>query len=204
MSYNAIYRLSLQLEGDRVDRMVKLGTALTVLALLSACSYSPIVEDEPPAPEPTAQASLADSMHAIPSELDLHLLGDAFDRWYDAYTASRVVELTLNVRGAVSFGPWSARYEPGTEDAAADGALTEWADDYYITHDWSDYGQEILSMQPGDVASVNGRSVTIDRVFNYPKNSFYEEIRHLAGEDTVVFQTCYPDSDYNRIAYGRA
>ena len=188
--------------------MARIGRVLTMLllaALLGACSLSsePVAEPEPEPEPPTASASLAPALEKMPAQLEEHLLDDAFHRWFDAYVHSRIIELSLNDREAVSFGPWAARQEIGAEDAASDGALTEWATDYYITHNWSDYGQEILSMQPGDTVSVNGRPLVIEEVFNYPKASYYEEIVQIAGENAIVFQTCYPDSDQNRIAYGR-
>ena len=58
-------------------------------------------------------------------------------------------------------------------------------------------------MQPGDIVTVNDRTFTVERVFNYPKASFYEEVKRIAGDDAIIFQTCYPDSVENRIVYGR-
>ncbi len=125
-----------------------------------------------------------------------------FQQGYHAYVAPRVVEVEPEPREATSFGPWTAEKEYLTEDARNDGSLTEWYDNYYITHDWSDIGQQILSLIPGDHVVVNGRELRIEGIFNYPKDSYYDEIIHLVGSNKVVLQTCYPDSEYNRIVYG--
>lgn len=184
-------------------RKTALAALLLILVLVAGCKeeVSPPTPPAPPVP-PTARVSIAPQVHELSASVDERLLPDAFARWYDAYTASRIIEIQLNDREPVDFGSWSARREYGAEDAASDGALTEWAESYFVTHDWSTYGQDILSMQPGDTVSVNGHQVTIQRIFNYPKDGYYEEIMNLAGEGMLVFQTCYPDSSFNRIAYG--
>ena len=123
--------------------------------------------------------------------------------WFSAYVASRVIEVTPGRTETTSFGPWTAEKEYGTTDAREDGSLTEWADNYYITHEWSPFGQQILSFVPGDTVTVNGHTVRIERIFNYPKQSFSDEIEEISGPGVVVFQTCYPNSDENRIAFGR-
>ena len=181
-------------------RNTAIAVLLLTLALLMGCAEE-VPEPEPSVP-PTAHVTLAPQLHEVSEALDEHLIPDAFACWYDAYTASRIVELQLNDREPVDFGSWTARREFGAEDAASDGALTEWADDYFVTHDWSDYGQDILCMQPGDTVSINGKPITIQRIFNYPKDGFYEEIMNIADDDVLILQTCYPDSTFNRIAYG--
>lgn len=133
----------------------------------------------------------------------LGITDEVFIRWFDSYCLARIREVPLTGREPMSFGPWSAMEDYGTEDADSDGRLTEWADHYYITHDWSDYGTQILSMEPGDAVQVNEDAIVVERVFDYPKDSYYEEVMRIIGSDAVVFQTCYPDSDYNRIVYGR-
>lgn len=125
-----------------------------------------------------------------------------FKSWFNAYANSRVIYVEPQVREPLEFGPWTAVQDFGTTDAHDDGSLTEWASNYYITHDWSDYGQQILALTPGDTVSVNGRQVHVDGLFNYPKDSFYEEIVEVCGSDKVIFQTCYPDSEQNRVVYG--
>lgn len=124
------------------------------------------------------------------------------DAWYMSYVRSRVVPVVAPDRvETLNLGPWIAAKDYGATDARYDGSLTEWNDLYYITHDWSEYGQQILALWNGDHVTVNGRTVTVSWVCNYPKDSYYEEVRALAGEAPVVFQTCYPDSEYNRIVF---
>ena len=119
-----------------------------------------------------------------------------------AYVLSRVVEVTLPVHEAAYYGPWDAPRDFEATEASSTGLITEWDRDYFITHDWSEYGQQILTMLPGDVVSINGRPVRVEGVFDYPKDAYLDEIRELCGMDTTVIQTCEPASDLNRIVYG--
>ena len=185
---------------------IRLIVAVMLALLLGACSTTAPEQVAAPEPEPdppTASASLAPELSKVSASLEEHVFETAFYSWFDGYTQSRIIELELWDREPQAYGPWTARLEEGTEDAASDGALTQWAENYFIAHDWSDYGQEILTMQPGDIVTVNDRTFTVERVFNYPKASFYEEVKRIAGDDAIIFQTCYPDSVENRIVYGR-
>ncbi len=177
------------------------------LVTLGMAALNPTHTTTEPDVKPTAHLSFNEEMASVVSEAEGQIYDNTFYAWYDAYTQSRIVPLILNDRESLRYGPWEARPEKGTVDASSDGALTEWATNYYIAHDWSDYGQEILTMQPGDEAEVNGKTFTVEGIFNYPKDSFYEEIMRIVDKDatgvTVVFQTCYPDSTFNRIVYGR-
>ncbi len=173
------------------------------LVTVAIAALDPAHTATEPDVKPTAHLSFNEEMASVVSEAEGQIYDNTFYAWYDAYTQSRIVPIILNDRGPLRYGPWAARSEKGTEDASSDGALTEWATNYYIAHDWSDYGQEILTMQPGDEANVNGKSFTVEGIFNYPKDSFYEEIMRIAGDGAIVFQTCYPDSTFNRIVYGR-
>lgn len=124
-----------------------------------------------------------------------------FSSWFHEYVTSRIVPIEYTVREPIAFGPWYAEKDYSTKDARDDGSITEWADNYYITHDWSNYGQQILSFIPGDTVTINDRTVRVDGLFNYPKASFYEEVVAITGSECVVFQTCYPDSEYNRVVF---
>lgn len=138
------------------------------------------------------------------------------DAWFSAYVCSRIVEAAPGLSfdptvaheyvspgtDSMTFGPWSAAKDYGATDAREDGSITEWADHYYITHQWSEYGQQILSMLPGDKVTVNGKSFIVQAIFDYPKDSFYEEIMRIVGDQSTVIQTCIPDADYNRIVFG--
>lgn len=182
------------LSAERVDAVYSGETAV-------AAEHAEV--PEPREVEPTCRLSVAPEVGVS----ILSGMGEAYDAcfgaWFRSYVESRKVEQYYEEREAMAFGPWEAAADHFATDAAADGSLTEWNDDYYVTHDWSQIGQCILSFVPGDEVQVNGRSVTIQGILNYPKDGYYDEVMAIVGEGAVVFQTCYPDSDYNRIAYGR-
>lgn len=134
------------------------------------------------------------------------VLGIGEDTYYQAletYARGRVVAVDCTSREPEVFGPWSAEKDLNADAAASSGAITEWQEFYYVTHDWSTYGMSILSFVPGDRVEINGRAVEVLGVFDYPKDAYSDEIWMIVGFDAVVFQTCEPDSDLNRIAYGR-
>jgi len=129
---------------------------------------------------------------------------ESINSWFDSYAHSRITKLTFPDREPATFGPWTARKDFATADAAADGSLTEWADDYFITHDWSPIGSQILTMMPGDVVFVNDLAFVVEEAFEYPKASYLNEVRAVCGEDTIILQTCVPAQDRNRIVFGHA
>ena len=154
-----------------------------------------------PATFPLTLASPAASLASSAVTLQAY---QSINAWFSDYAHSRVTELSFPDRTLATFGPWSAWSDHGARDAAADGSLTEWAERYYITHDWSSYGQQILTMIPGDVVTVNGNTFVVDGCFEYPKSSFLNEVRAICGQDTYVLQTCVPAADRNRIVFGHA
>ena len=180
-----------------------LATLLSCCLLLSACNASePVATEEPEPPKPEVVMNVS-SLVSGASGLKDSTVKRCGDAWYMSYVRSRVVPIIAPDRNeALNLGPWTAVKDYGATDARSDGSLTEWNDLYYITHDWSEYGQQILALWNGDHVTVNGRTVTVSWVCNYPKDSYYEEVRALGGAEVpVVFQTCYPDSDYNRIVF---
>ena len=158
---------------------------------------------EPPEPPRMAsfEASIGTKLAQDAAEYAEKSTELCLGKWFESYVASRKVVVLIGDREPTTFGPWTAAKEYGTTDAKDDGSLTEWADNYYITHDWSEIGQQILSLVPGDVVTVNGRQARVTEVFNYPKDSYYDEIMQLSGKKGIVLQTCYPESDYNRIVF---
>lgn len=180
------------------------GIALALMLCLSGCSAyaSPTSMATPSAAAPEAthgSATFGPSLQqkaidALPSFFE-----DSYAMWFRTHSQARVIPVSITPRDPVSFGPWYARQEFGTAEANDDGSLTEWEHDYFITHDWSEIGQQILCMSPDDHVVVNDRHFVVEDVFNYPKDSFLEEVREVVGPQKVVFQTCYPDSDVNRI-----
>lgn len=174
--------------------------ALLISSVFLASCAVPAAEVQ--TPNPTATIDLRPSLNAKVEGIEDKTLQTGFSHWLKAYVDSRVVGIKPNNRKPAAFGPWSARTEHGTTDASDDGSITEWADNYFITHDWSEYGKQVLTMQPNDTVIINDKSIVVEGIFNYPKDSFYEEIMVVAGEGALVIQTCYPDSDFNRIVYG--
>lgn len=176
-----------------------------LFALLLVGAFGCSAEGSNPQVEPTYRSSrkaLAAGTLTSARTFCVDSLNACIQSGFVAYVNSRVVEVIPTGRAPLVLGPWEAEEDYHATDASSDGSLTTWADDYYITHDWSEIGQEILSIEPGDTVLVNGTTVLIEDTFNYPKDSYYDEIQELVGADAVVFQTCYPDSDYNRIAWG--
>ena len=131
---------------------------------------------------------------------------DAHDEVYGAYVSyvdSRVVELSRVIRPALHFGPWEAAIDHEAVEADPNGGITQWDNGYYVTHDWSVYGQQILTMMPGDVVTINGLDVQVVDIYDYPKEAYLSEVLVKAGEGAVVFQTCEPGHDLNRIVLCR-
>lgn len=130
----------------------------------------------------------------------------AFDQLFwdalEVYAQGRVVELNLASREPQHFSGWVAYEDLFATDADPNGKLTLWEDEYYITHDWSPYGQQILAIIPGDTVEINGRTLHVQGVFCYPKEAYDDELRALLGFDTVILQTCEPNTNLNRIVYG--
>lgn len=185
---------------DRRQALAFVATLVIGLALVLSINARSVFPDTAPA---SAAVSFASDAASIGAGVTTRCAFGSINDWYDVYATSRIRELTYEPRKSIAFGPWQARPEYGTPEAAADGALTEWADNYFITHEWSDFGIQILHMIPGDVVTVNGRTVTVEEIFDYPKASFLNEIRHIASEDTMVLQTCVPNDTYNRIIIAR-
>lgn len=178
-------------------------TVLFVATTLVGCQNQaqPVDPLAPDGYEPATTPLVADSVVAA-DQIGCTTLTSGINTWFHAYALSRVIPVTTSAAEPLAFGPWSAAKDYGATDAREDGSLTEWADSYYVTHDWSDFGKQILTMVPGDTVTINGRTITIHGVFNYPKDSYYEEVTEVTGKDAMVLQTCYPDSEENRIAYG--
>lgn len=127
---------------------------------------------------------------------------EAYPQAFHKLAVSRVIPMGYEQRENLSFGPWEAPRAIGADKASDEGLLTEWAPRYYITHDWSEYGQQIRQMIPGDAVVINGRGILISDIFDYPREGYLEEIREVVGPDVIVLQTCEPDTPNNRIVYG--
>ena len=95
--------------------------------------------------------------------------------------------------GSSAFDTWQPSYfnAYGTAEADANGALTQWADNYFIAHNWSANGKRILS-RPAHVV-INGTTyhyvsekvITRDTLFDDTIKTF------CYANNGIAFQTCY-------------
>lgn len=95
--------------------------------------------------------------------------------------------------GSSAFDTWTPSYYNayGTAEADANGALTQWADNYFIAHNWSANGKRILS-RPAHVI-INGTTyhyvsekvITRDTLFDDTIKAF------CYANNGIAFQTCY-------------
>lgn len=186
------------------------------IALMLACSIAgpfpiplplPFEDPEPQIP-PEPCVEVIDPTSKLGIDCAFTRIDQRVNEFVTSYAYSRMRSVNLVLRNPVAFGLWEAAWDPTITKAMDDGSLTEWEHRYYVTHNWSSYGQAILSMQPGDEVVVNGITVHIKGLFDYPKSSYYNEVAALIDDalpsmrDAAAFQTCVPDSDYNRIVYG--
>ena len=191
-------------------RTALISMLMALLLALSGCNAAASSSSEQSSPQPVASTfasfgpELAQGLATKSNTFGQAALGTCIREWFSAYVTFRIVPVEPQQRDPESFGPWFAEKDYGTTDAREDGSLTEWADNYYITHDWSEIGQQILALTLGDTVTINGRSMRVEGIFNYPKDSYFDEITEIIGFDVVGLQTCYPSSDYNRVVYGPA
>ena len=156
-----------------------------------APATAPEVEPEPELLAPSA-----------PLSFGVAAAGTELHQQFRDYVLGRVVELTYTVREAWVFEGWEATEDFDATEASDEGLLTKWEKEWYITHEWSWYGQNILTLLPNDVVYINGEAIVVEGMFDYPKESYSDEIHEIVGRDRVVIQTCEPNSDLNRIVYG--
>lgn len=112
--------------------------------------------------------------------------------------AVRKAEEEKKARGSASasssaFDTWTPSYYNayGTAEADANGALTQWADNYFVAHNWSANGKRILS-RPAHVI-INGTTyhyvsekvITRDTLFDDTIKAF------CYANNGIAFQTCY-------------
>lgn len=180
----------------------RLWKALALALCLALCApYAAVAS----AKSPKEASKSRQLLSAGASDTTLYALNEMYGRWLNAYVQSRIVPVAeSNMQGATSHGPWRAKRDYGAAEAKDDGSLTEWADQYYITHYWSEYGQHIRSMVPGDSVTINGTSAIVTRVCDYPRESVYEEVGTLADGATIILQTCEPNTDLNRMVFAVA
>lgn len=90
-----------------------------------------------------------------------------------------------------SDGVWHIDYSRahGTAEAASDGGVTEWADGYYIAHDWSDSGAKIGGRT--EYVEVNGQTYRLAGSKEVSRDTTWNEVEgwvHANGG--IGMQTC--------------
>ena len=96
---------------------------------------------------------------------------------------------------------WVAVENLNFDSANEDGSLSEWQTDWFISHDWSDYGHVIAGLEPGDAVTVNGVTTLILGREEWPSGVINWDVYDAIGWDKTVFQTCLGDTAI-WIAYG--
>lgn len=100
-------------------------------------------------------------------------------------------------RGSASAGSnatdtWAPSYfnAYGTEAADPNGALTQWADNYFIAHDWSANGKRIAS-RPAHVV-INGTTYHYVSEMVVSRDTYFNDTKAFCyANNGIAFQTCY-------------
>lgn len=102
-----------------------------------------------------------------------------------------------------SDGYWFDAIPYDDRDALDAGYMIEFDTNWFCAHWYTDYGQQIQALQPGDIVHVNGKNVEIYGVFDVDREAYLEDVRAEWGYDKVFFQTCYyAGSPTMMIKYG--
>lgn len=117
-----------------------------------------------------------------------------------AEEAARKAEEERKARGSAAqdanaTDTWHVTYYNayGTEEADAGGAVTQWADRYFIAHDWSNNGQRILS-KPAHVV-VDGQTYHYVSSRVVTRDTTWSQIQGFAqANGGIAFQTCYGEN----------
>lgn len=109
--------------------------------------------------------------------------------------ASEAAAVAAAPAGATTYrgsdGVWHIDYSRahGTAEAASDGGVTEWADGYYIAHDWSDSGAKIGGRT--EYVEVNGQTYRLAGSKEVSRDTTWNEVEgwvHANGG--IGMQTC--------------
>lgn len=111
--------------------------------------------------------------------------------------AVRKAEEEKKARGSASAGSnatdtWQPSYfnAYGTEAADPSGALTQWADNYFVAHNWSANGKRILS-RPAHVI-INGTTYHYVSEMVVSQGTYLEDVEAFCyANNGIAFQTCY-------------
>lgn len=114
----------------------------------------------------------------------------------DEPVEAAVAETTETTEAAAEDEPadvWHVSYIPyyGASSAPDDGSVGEWADGYFIAHDWSANGVMIMSCP--EYVEVDGVLYEFAGSTTYTRDTYYEDgpeaFAHAGGG--IGFQTCY-------------
>lgn len=111
--------------------------------------------------------------------------------------AVRKAEEEKKARGSASAGSnatdtWEPSYfnAYGTEAADPNGALTQWANNYFIAHDWSANGKRIAS-RPAHVI-INGTTYHYVSEMVISRDTYFNDTKAFCyANNGIAFQTCY-------------
>ena len=94
--------------------------------------------------------------------------------------------------GSSAFDTWQPSYfnAYGTEAADPSGALTQWADNYFIAHNWSANGKRIAS-RPAHVI-INGTTYHYVSEMVVSRDTYFDDTKAFCyANNGIAFQTCY-------------
>lgn len=140
----------------------------------------------------TAYQSATDELNAAKASVDESIAAKKA-----AEEAARKAEEERQTRGSAAqdanaTDTWHVTYYNayGTEEADANGAVTQWADRYFIAHDWSSNGQRILS-KPAHVV-VDGQTYHYVSSRVVTRDTTWSQIQGFAqANGGIASQTCY-------------
>lgn len=140
----------------------------------------------------TAYQSATDKLNAAKASVDESVAAKKA-----AEEAARKAEEERKARGSAAqdanaTDTWHVTYYNayGTEEADANGAVTQWADRYFIAHDWSSNGQRIMS-KPAHVV-VDGQTYHHVSSRVVTRDTTWSQIQGFAqANGGIAFQTCY-------------
>ena len=142
-----------------------------------------------------AYRSATDELNAAKASVDESIAAKTA-----AEEAARKAEEERKARGSATqdanaTDTWHVTYYNayGTEEADANGAVTQWADRYFIAHDWSSNGQCILS-KPAHVV-VDGQTYHYVSSRVVTRDTTWPQIQGFAqANGGIAFQTCYGEN----------
>lgn len=111
--------------------------------------------------------------------------------------AVRKAEEEKKARGSASAGSnatdtWQPSYfnAYGTDAADPSGALTQWADNYFVAHNWSANGKRIAS-RPAHVI-INGTTYHYVSEMVVSRGTYLDDVAAFCyANNGIAFQTCY-------------